>query len=68
MTASRHGDRRDDPGHDDEPAEFDGERADSPEDGVDAHPVSILGAPCDRAKRPRRGMWLLTRVTTAAGP
>src|SRR5208337_1538307 len=37
-----YGECRDQPGRDDDPAEFDGERADSPEDGVDAHPDSLL--------------------------
>src|SRR5580704_14072753 len=40
-----HGERRDQPGRDDDPAEFDGERADSPEDGVDAHSVSLQKSP-----------------------
>jgi hypothetical protein len=38
----RHSTRRDDPGRDHKPAEFDGETADAPEDGVNAHRVSIL--------------------------
>src|SRR6516162_6370400 len=44
---SRHRERGDQPGCDDDPAEFDGERADSPEDGVNAHPVIIWGGTCD---------------------
>ena len=41
ILSDRHGERRDEPGRDDNPAELDGERADSPEDGVNAHPASI---------------------------
>jgi len=39
----RHREARDQPGRDDDPAEFDGERANSPEYGVDAHRASLLG-------------------------
>ena len=44
-----HRERRDEPGRDDDPAELDGERADSPEDGVNAHAASILGLACGAA-------------------
>src|SRR4029077_12154405 len=49
----RHREARDQPGRDDDPAEFDGERADSPEYGVDAHRVSLPGL----MPSPEAGRW-----------
>jgi hypothetical protein len=47
----RYREARDQPGRDDDPAKFDGERADSPEYGVDAYPASLQTSRAREASR-----------------